>query len=80
MLIMFTVFSKPGCSYCDAVEKLFQIKSVPFQKKLLNVDFTRQDFLDQFGNSSFPRVLDEQGNLIGGAKETAKYLKEQGIL
>ena len=78
--IMFTVFSKPGCSYCDAVEKLFTIKQVPFTKRILNIDFTRQDFLDQFGNTSFPQVVTDEGVKVGGAKETAKYLKEQGIL
>ncbi len=80
ILIMITVYSKVGCSYCDAIEKLLTIKKVPFEKKVLNVDYTRQDFIDKFGVTSFPKVLDPQGNLIGGAKETAAYLKNQDIL
>ena len=36
--------------------------------------------IDKFGVTSFPKVLDPQGNLIGGAKETAAYLKNQDLL
>jgi glutaredoxin len=78
--IMFTVYSKVGCDYCVAVEKLLTINKVPFEKKLLNVDFTRDEFIEKFGVTSFPRVLDPNGGLIGGAKETAVYLKRMDLL
>jgi len=80
LLTMFTVYSKVGCDYCVAVEKLLTINKLPFEKKLLNIDFTREEFIEKFGVTSFPRVLDSKGDLIGGAKETAVYLKRLDLL
>jgi glutaredoxin len=76
---MFTVYSKVGCSHCEAIEKVFKAKDIQFEKKLLNVDFSREDFINKFGNSTFPRVLKEE-TLIGGAKETVVYLKDNGLV
>ncbi len=46
----------------------------------LDVDFTRQNFIDEFGeNSTFPRILID-GKLIGGASETISYLKENNLV
>jgi len=77
---MFTVYSKVGCDYCDAVEKLLTIKKIAYEKRILNVDYTRDEFIEQFGVTTFPRVLNEEGELIGGAKETAVYLKKNGLV
>lgn len=76
---MFEIYSKVGCKYCDAVEKLFKIKSIPYTKKMLNVDFVKEEFVHQFGESTFPRVLLD-GKLIGGAKETLEHLRKEGIV
>ena len=77
---MYTVYSKSGCPYCDAVEKLFNMKGIEYRKYMLGKEFTKEQFVAEFGNSTFPRVLDEKGRLIGGATETVQYLKESGIL
>ena len=76
---MFTLYSKVGCNHCAAIEKVFKTKDIPFEKKLLNVDFSREDFINKFGNTTFPRILKEDA-LIGGAKETVIYLKENGLV
>ena len=77
---MYTIYSKTGCPYCDAVEKVFNMKGIEYTKYMLDKDFTREQFIEQFGRSTFPRVLNEQQELIGGAKETVSYLKENGII
>lgn len=77
---MYTVYSKSGCPYCDAVEKVFTIKGISFEKKMLGKDFTREEFISQFGKSTFPRVLNAEGVVIGGATETIKLLKESGVI
>ena len=77
---MYTVYSKTGCPYCDAVEKLFNMKGIEYTKYMLGKDFTREEFVAKFGRSTFPRVLGEDGNLIGGATETVAFLKESGVL
>ena len=78
---MFTLYSKVGCSYCDKIEKVFKMKNLEYTKLLLNSEFSKQDFLDYFGeDATFPRVLDDKGDLIGGATETVLYLKQYGLV
>lgn len=77
---MFTFYSKTNCDYCKTLEKLFKVKNIEYDKKLLNVDFTREEFIDKFGPSTFPRVLKEDGELIGGTAETIVYLKQNGLV
>ena len=78
---MFTVYSKVNCQYCQMVEKLFKIKGIDYKKILLNVDFTKEEFVEKFGEgTTFPKVLDTSGKLIGGASETVKYLKENNLV
>lgn len=49
-------------------------KSIPYTKLMLGEDYTVDDFLSQFGNdSTFPRVV-YQEEVIGGMKDTVKYL------
>lgn len=77
---MYRVYSKDGCPYCVAVEKVFKMKNIPYKKFMLDEDFTREDFVLNFGESTFPRVLDENANLIGGATETIEHLKNTGAI
>ena len=81
MAVMFVVYSKVNCTYCEGVEKLFKLKNIQYKKYLLNVDYTREQFIERFGSqSTFPKVLTEDGELIGGAAETVKYLKENKLV
>lgn len=78
---MFTLYSKTGCPYCDKIEKVLKMKDLEYKKLLLNCEFNRTEFLEHFGeDATFPRVLDDNGQLIGGATETVAYLKKNGIL
>jgi len=78
---MLTVYSKVNCKYCEAIEQLLSIKNINYEKLLLNVDFTREEFISKFGsNTTFPKVITESGDVIGGAKETVAHLKDKGLL
>ena len=78
---MLTVYSKINCQYCEAIIKLLKLKNIEYKKLLLNVDFTREEFIEKFGSSTtFPKVLSPDGTLIGGATETVNYLKAEGLL
>lgn len=72
----FVVYSKNGCPYCDKVKKVLESLNVNLTIYQLDVDFSRKQFYDEFGEgSTFPQVVvgDEK---IGGCSETIKYLKE----
>jgi glutaredoxin len=46
----------------------------------LGVDFTRNEFYDEFGQgSTFPQVIVDDKH-IGGCTDTVQYLKEQNLV
>jgi len=78
--MMFQVYSKTNCPYCEAIEKVFKLKSIEYKKYLLNVDYSKEEFIEKFGEgTTFPRVL-LNDELLGGAKETINYLKSQNMV
>ena len=78
--MIFNVYSKDGCPYCDKVSQVLQLAEVKHVIYKLNRDFTREQFYDKFGKgSTFPREV-KDNELIGGCMETVKYLREQKLV
>lgn len=76
----FTVYSKDGCPYCTRVEKVLQLADLQHVVYKLNTDFTKEEFISEFGeNSTFPQVIVNDKHL-GGCVDTIKYLKENSIV
>lgn len=56
------------------------MKGWSFSEFVLNVNFTRQQFYAEFGNgATFPQVI-INGQKMGGATETVKYLRNSKLL
>ena len=76
----FLVFSKEGCPSCNKVQQVLQLAEVQHVIYKVNRDFTREEFLQKFGDdSTYPRVVMD-GEVIGGCQETVKYLREQKLV
>jgi glutaredoxin len=76
----FTVYSKNNCPYCSKVKDLFDLTEQRYVIYTLDVDYTKEQFYDEFGEgSTFPQVTTEKTK-IGGCSETIRYLREQKIL
>ena len=76
----FTLYSKEGCSYCKKAERLLELAKVEYRVYKLGIDFTREQFIAEFGrSSSFPRILVDD-KLIGGCLDTFKYLEEKNLV
>ena len=76
----FTLYSKEGCSFCKKAERLLEIAKVEYRVYKLGIDFTREQFIAEFGrSSSFPRILVDD-KLIGGWLDTFKYLEEKNLV
>jgi glutaredoxin len=74
------IYSKENCPYCDKIKTVFNIQNINFVEYKLDQDFTRENFISEFGEgSTFPRVIID-GKLIGGASETVVYLRENNIV
>lgn len=80
----FTVYSKPGCPYCDKIKKVLEISNQDYTIKVLDKDFTIEEYLSTFNpKSPFPQiVLHESGQdtHLGGCVQTVKFLKQNNII
>jgi glutaredoxin 3 len=66
------IYSKPNCPYCVNAKKLLELKGIPFEEKVLDVDFTREQLLEKFPEAkTFPQVILE-GEHVGGYTDLAK--------
>jgi glutaredoxin len=76
----FTIYSKPGCTYCIKVEQVLKAVNATYNVKKLHTDFNRAEFNSKFGtNATFPQIIVD-GDRVGGCNETIKYLKENKVI
>ena len=76
----FTVYTMDGCPYCEKVQELLRQAGQKFVTYKIDKDFTRDSFFGEFGEgATFPQVVVD-GNKIGGASATVKYLKENKLV
>ena len=74
---MYTIYSKPSCSYCLQAKQLLETKQLPFVYKQLGADYTLQELLEVSPNArTFPVIL-KDGELIGGFTNLCEYLNQQ---
>ena len=73
----FTVYSIKGCDYCERIKTVLRLTGWTYVVYNLGEDFTREEFIAEFGEgSTFPQVSCD-GKKLGGSVETVKFLKEQ---
>lgn len=71
------LYSMTGCSYCSAAEILLNANKIPFEKKMLDQNFTREWIREQYPTAgSFPVVVVD-GYYIGGYVQLKEELKKQ---
>ena len=53
---MLTLYSKVNCPHCENIEKVFKMKNIEYIKYTLNTQYSREEFIEMFGITTFPRV------------------------
>ena len=77
----FTVYSKYGCPYCSKVKQVLQLSNLEHKVYKLDEDFSRDEFYAEFGfGSTFPQVVLNDTERLGGCTDTVKYLKENKVI
>jgi glutaredoxin len=77
----FTVYSKNGCPYCEKIERVLKLSGLDHKIYKLDEHFTREQFYSEFGNgSTFPQVILNDSEHLGGCTDTVKYLKENSVI
>lgn len=77
----FTVYSKTGCPYCSQIEQVLSLAKFDHKVYKLDEDFDREQFYAEFGEgSTFPQVILNDQQRLGGCVDTVKYLKENNLI
>jgi glutaredoxin 3 len=77
----FTVYSKDGCPYCSKIEQVLKLSNLEHTVYKLGENFTRDEFYSEFGQrSTFPQVILNGTEHLGGCTDTVKYLQENKII
>lgn len=77
----FTVYSKDGCPFCSKIEQVLKLSNLEHKVYKLGEDFTREEFYAEFGNgSTFPQVIMNGTEHLGGCTDSVKYLQENNII
>lgn len=77
----FTVYSKEGCPYCNKIKNILDMLNLESKIYNLYVDFDRDQFYSEFGNgSTFPQVILNDEEKLGGCMDTINYLREENLL
>ncbi len=76
----FTVYSKPGCPYCEKIKKVLDLTNMVYVEYTLEENFSREEFYSEFGEgSTFPQIICNDKK-IGGCVDTINFLKENKII
>ena len=74
------IYTRNGCPFCTKIKEVYRMKGYAFSEFTLGVNFTREQFYQEFGpGATFPQVL-INGQKMGGCTETVKYLRENNLL
>lgn len=77
----FTVYSKQGCPYCVKIKQVLELAGLEHVVYTLGVDFDRDQFYGQFGlGSTFPQVVLNDVENLGGCSDTVEYLKGKSLV
>ena len=74
---MYTIYSKPSCSYCLQAKQLLEMKQLPFVYKQLGADYALQELLEVSPTSRTFPVIVKDGEVIGGFNNLCEYLNQQ---
>jgi glutaredoxin len=68
------IYTKPDCSYCVDAKSVLKNNNIPFEEKVLDLNFTREYLLEEYPSAkTFPViVIDEK--YIGGYTELVDYM------
>lgn len=76
---MFRIYSKTNCPFCTAAEQLLSNKGLPYEKLMLEQDFTREELLEAFPTAkTFPQITHDDA-YVGGFQELKKLLESSSV-
>lgn len=75
-----TIYTRKACPFCTKIKKVYDAKGWNYTEYVLDENFTREQFIGEFGrNGTFPQLIVD-GEKTGGCNETINLFKTRGIL
>ena len=75
---MIQIWGKPQCPHCDQAKRFCEQNEYKFEYRQLDVDFTREQVLEEFpGARTFPQIK-VNGEKIGGFDKLKTYVEQTG--
>ena len=75
-----TIYTRKSCPFCSKVKQVFDAKGWSYTEYKLDENFTREQFIGEFGrNGTFPQLICD-GEKTGGCNETINLFRSRGIL
>ena len=75
---MIIIWGKPQCPHCDQAKAFCERNNLAYEYKQLDVDFTREEILEEFpGARTFPQIT-INGEKIGGHDQLGTYVENTG--
>lgn len=73
-----TIYTKRNCPFCTKIKKVYDMKGWKYNELVLDENFTRPQFWEEFGRSAtFPRVIAD-GKDYGGCNESINEFRKLG--
>jgi glutaredoxin 3 len=70
------VWSKMQCPYCDMAKSLLKSKEIAFEERMIGVNWTREQLLEQIPQArTVPQII-LRGELIGGYDQLKAYFNK----
>lgn len=69
------IYTKEDCAYCGMAKNLLKSKNIPFQEKVLSVDFTREELLANHSLAKTFPVVVVDGFYIGGYNNLVEHIE-----
>jgi glutaredoxin len=77
----FTVYSKDGCPYCVKIQQVLKLANLEHVIYKMGQNFSANEFLAEFGsNATFPQIILNDEQVLGGCSDTIQYLQENKII
>ena len=75
-ILMYTVYSKQGCSSCENAKELLTAKGLDFEVKMLGEDYSLMEMFEVAPRShkTFPMIL-KDGEYLGGFDKLLESLQ-----
>lgn len=73
---MIIIYGKPHCPFCEKAKQLCEIRGFDYEYRQMDVDYTREQLLENFpGARTVPQIV-VNGLKVGGYEEFARYVEE----